>query len=180
MVAINKDKQALLTQELLKEKLHYDKDTGIFTWTDSELNHARMRGREAGCINPNGYRIIAMRFDGKFTNFYVHRLAWLYEYGEFPKLQLDHINQNKLDNRINNLRAVTHGENQRNRSMPKTNKTGFCGVSFSKGAKKYQANIMFNYQQIHLGYFENLEDAAQAVKEARTHYGFHKNHGASE
>jgi hypothetical protein len=177
-MVINTGKQALLTQELLKEKLHYDKDTGIFTWTDSKLNSASMRNKEAGCISKSGYRSIAMRFDGKFTNFYAHRLAWLYEYGEFPKLQVDHINQNKLDNRINNLREVTHRENRRNLPMLKTNKTGFCGVSFHKTRKKYQANIMVDNRQKHLGYFENPEDAAKAVKEAKEHYGFHKNHGA--
>lgn len=177
---INAVKQGLITQEYLKERLHYNKDTGVFTWKDNKLNHGCVRGKEAGCINQNGYRVIAMRFDGKFTSFYVHRLAWLYEYGEFPKLPLDHINQDRLDNRINNLRAVTHRENQRNRSMSKNNTTGFCGVSFCKRNKKYQANIMVDYRQIHLGYFENPEDAAQVVKEARAHYGFHKNHGASE
>jgi hypothetical protein len=179
-MVINKDKEDLLTQELLKEKLHYDKDTGIFTWTDSKLNAHKMRNKEAGTINSTGYRHIKITLDGKLRVFCAHRLVWLYEYGEFPKLQLDHINHNRLDNRINNLREVTSRENQRNRAMNKNNKSGYTGVTFNKAARKYRVFVSGDNRKIHLGYFEKLEDAALAAKEGREHYGFHKNHGASE
>lgn len=180
MVAINREKEDLLTQELLKEKLYYDKDTGMFTWTDSKLNHGKVRGKEAGSIDNSGYRVIVMKLGGKSRNFKAHRLAWFYVYGEFPKLQLDHINHNRLDNKISNLRQVTQRENHRNRSQQKNNTSGYNGVHFRKDAKKYQAKVKVDGRTIHLGYFKKAEDAGQAAKEAREHYGFHSNHGAAE
>ena len=180
MVAINKDKEALITQELLKERLHYDKDTGVFTWTDSKLNSNKMRGKKAGTLSKVGYVSIGLTIETKTHLYSAHRLAWFYVYGEFPKLQLDHINHDRLDNRISNLREVTNKENQRNVSMRKDNTSGYSGVWFNKVRKKYQAGIRVNYRRIHLGCFEKIEDAAKAAKEGREHYGFHKNHGAAE
>jgi len=180
MAVISKEKEALINQELLKEKLHYDKDTGIFTWTDSKLNSNKVRGKEAGSISKtNGYIYISFLLGGKHRKFGAHRLAWLYVYGEFPKEQLDHINHDRLDNRISNLREVTQRENLRNRSMPKNNTSGYNGVHFRKDTKKYQAKVKVDGRTIHLGYFKKAEDAGQAAKEAREHYGFHKNHGAN-
>ena len=181
MAVISKEKEALITQELLKEKLHYDKDTGIFTWTDSKLNYGRVRGKEAGTIrNTDGYKQITMYLGGKARHFRAHRLAWLYVYGEFPKLQLDHINHDTGDNRLSNLREVTQRENLRNRSLQKNNTSGYNGVYYDKAAGKYRARITVDNRLMHLGYFKKAEDAAQAAKEGREHYGFHKNHGVVE
>jgi hypothetical protein len=179
MVAINKDKEAILTQELLKEKLHYDKDTGVFTWLKVKKNAKNMRGKVAGCISPTiGYYTIGFTLpEGKFYNYLAHRLAWLYEHGEFPKGGLDHINHVKTDNRITNLRIATQRENCRNLSMSSRNTTGHTGVYFHKSLGKYRASVRVNYKAIHLGYFENVEDAAKAAREGREHYGFHVNHG---
>lgn len=177
MVAINKEKESLITQELLKEKLHYDKDTGVFTWTDSKLNANCARGKEAGCVTSGGYRDIKMLLGGKGRVFRAHRLAWFYVYGEFPKLHIDHINHDRADNRISNLREVTQRENQRNQSMYKNNTSGYNGVFFRKQVEKYEARVRVDGRLMFLGYFKKIEDAAQAVKEAREHYGFHVNHG---
>lgn len=176
-MAINKDKELLLTQKLLKERLHYDKETGVFTWLDNELNSGKVRGKKAGCINNMGYKVLGITIDGKHYLFTQHRLAWLYEYGEFPKEGLDHINHVKTDNRITNLRVTTQRENIRNMSMSSKNTTGYTGVSFNKAHNKYEAYVKVNYKQIHLGRFEDIEDAAKAAKEGRKHYGFHVNHG---
>ena len=177
MELVKKDKELLLTQKLLKERLHYDKDTGIFTWFDSNLNAHKARGKVAGCNNKVGYVQIGLRLEDKFYVYLAHRLAWLYEYGEFPKGGLDHINHVKADNRITNLRIATQRENIRNMSMSSRNTTGYTGVSFNKRAKKYEAYVKVDYKQIHLGYFKNVEEAAKAAKEGREHYGFHVNHG---
>ena len=179
MVAINKDKELALTQELLKEKLHYDKDTGVFTWLDVKSNGYKMRGKVAGNTNAlTGYSSIGFTLsEAKFYVYLAHRLAWLYEYGEFPKDGLDHINHVKTDNRIKNLRIATKRENIRNMSMSSNNTTGHTGVCFSKANNKYVAYVKVNYKQIHLGYFKNVEDAAKAAREGREHYGFHVNHG---
>ncbi len=179
-MVINKEKEALITQEYLRERLHYDKDTGIFTWTDSKLNANRARGKKAGCIYKNGYRYLDLTVNKKPYTYTAHRLAWFYIYGEFPKMMLDHINHNKLDNRISNLREVTHKENQRNKRVNIRNTSGHTGVSFDKTCQKYKAQVTVDGKNKHFGYFQNVEDAAKAAKEAREHYGFHKNHGAAE
>ena len=177
MVDINKDKEALLSQEMLKERIHYDKETGFFTWLDVKVNGKRMRNKRSGSINGGGYIQVRLSLDGKSYALFAHRLAWLYEYGEFPSGNLDHLNRNRTDNRITNLRIATTRENGRNRSMSSNNTTGHNGIGFSKARNKYHARIRVNYKQKHLGYFENIEDAAKAVKEARAHYGYHENHG---
>lgn len=179
MELIKKDKEVALTQEVLKERLHYDKDTGIFTWLDIKKNAKNMRGKVAGSISPTtGYYTIGFTIpEGKFYNYRAHRLAWLYEHGEFPKGDLDHINHVKTDNRITNLRMATHKENMRNQSLSSRNTTGYIGVHFHKPLGKYCASVRVNYKLIHLGYFENIEDAAKAAREGREHYGFHVNHG---
>ena len=180
MAAINKDKELLITQELLKERLHYDKDTGIFTWLDIKVNGNSARNKRAGSIDRAGYVKIGFSVNSKFYLFQAHRLAWLYEYGEFPSENLDHLNHNKADNSIINLRIATHRENLRNQSMSSNNTTGYTGVSFNKRADKYEAYVTVSYKMTHLGYFKNIEDAAKAAQEARAHYGFHVNHGQTD
>ena len=176
-MAINKDKEAIITQELIKERLHYDKNTGVFTWLDVKANAHRMRGKVAGSLLTTGYIQIELRVNEKRYAFRAHRLAWLYEHGEFPKGGLDHINHVKTDNRIKNLRIASQRENMKNISMSSRNTTGHTGVYFKKSHGKYCASVRVDYKQIHIGYFENLEDAAKAAQEAREHYGFHVNHG---
>ena len=177
MIATNKGKEALISQELLKAKMHYDRETGVFTWLDVKINATNVRNKVAGTINGAGYVHMGFSVGGKYYKFSAHRLAWLYEYGEFPSGSLDHINHDRTDNRMTNLRIATQRENLRNQSMYCNNTTGHTGVSFSKDRNKYYAQIKVNYKQKHLGSFENIEDAAKAVKEARAHYGFHVNHG---
>lgn len=177
MELIKKDKEAVITQELLKEKLHYDKDTGVFTWLDVKSNGKKMRGKVAGYANKDGYVKIGLTLEDKFYVYLAHRLVWLYEHGEFPNGHLDHINHDRDDNRITNLRMATHRENMRNQSMSSNNTTGHSGVSFQKSRGKYCAYVCVDYKKIHLGLFENIEDAAKAAREAREHYGFHVNHG---
>lgn len=78
---------------------------------------------------------------------------------------IDHINRNRLDNRLCNLRPCTVLENNRNRGACKSNKTGFKGVCFEKSKGKYKATIGVNYKKIHIGYFETAEEASEAYKE---------------
>ena len=177
MAAINKDKELLITQELLKERIQYDKGTGVFTWLDVKVNGNKARNKRAGSIDRAGYVQIGFSVNGKSYMFSAHRLAWLYEYGGFPSENLDHLNHNKTDNSIINLRIATNRENLRNQSMSSNNTTGYTGVSFNKHADKYEAYITVNYKRKHLGCFENVEDAGKAAQEARAHYGFHENHG---
>jgi len=88
-------------------------------------------------------------------------------------LEVDHINRNRLDNRRSNLRVVTRQENMHNKSLYKTNKSGYPGIKWNKRLNKWQAQITFNKQRIHLGVFENLQDAIASRRLAE--YGVHFN-----
>ena len=145
----------MLTQEHLKELLHYDPDTGIFTNLTQRANAVKI-GSVAGAKKPSGYIYISV--DNKLYR--LHRLDWLYVYGEFPEKSLDHINEIKDDNSIINLRLATRQENAQNISSPQLNNTsGFRGVSWNKGVKKWTAAININGRKKHLGVFDTAEEA---------------------
>lgn len=158
----------MITQEQLKELLHYDPDTGKFARIKvlSDNNPRAKVGEEAGSIDMYGYRQIGLLG----SNYRAHRLAWLYTYGVWPKNQIDHINRVRYDNRIINLRDVTNNQNIRNIS---NNTSGHVGVSWSKGKHKWGSYITVNRKRLHLGYFEDIEDAVCARKEAEIKYNFY-------
>lgn len=144
-----------ITQELLKENLSYDKESGIFCRIKANTNAVKI-GSVAGSMHSDGYMYICVNSKSNSA----HRLAWLYVYGEFPKDEIDHINGIKTDNRICNLRPSTRKENMQNlRNANKNNSTGFLGVSFDKRANKFTAQIHINGKQKKLGTFNNPEDA---------------------
>ena len=161
-----------ITQKLLKEFLAYDELTGIFIWIVGRRG-VKASGSVAGYLNNRGYIQITLR--GK--RYYAHRLAWFYKYGEFPKHQIDHINHDKIDNRIINLREVSHQENHKNRPLHKNNSSGVVGVYWNKECNKWHATIKIDKKLTHLGLFINKEDVVKARKEANIKNGFHKNHG---
>ena len=103
-----------LTQKELKVFLHYCPTSGVFTRSITVCNKAR-KGDKISGKTTKGY----IRVRIKRTEYYAHRLAWLYVYGEWPKDQIDHINRDKSDNRITNLRDVTCSENNRNKGPRK-------------------------------------------------------------
>lgn len=149
----------MITQSELKEILHYDLDTGFFTWLVDKSKSIKA-GTVAKNVNHKGY--CRIKIDGQ--EYLSHRLAWLYMYGVMPKNGIDHINNIKTDNRITNLREATHFQNMRNRLLTVRNKTGYKGVSFCKRAKKFKAGITFNLKQIHLGYFIDAKSASLAYE----------------
>lgn len=162
-----------LTHKILLSKLNYNKYTGIFTWQDSASN-AIKNGDIAGAkIQKNGYKIVSI--SGK--SYYCHRLAWFYEYGLMPKQDIDHINHNRIDNRISNLREITRQENNKNLSMRTTNTSGVMGVYWVKSRQKWNVKIGINGKSINLGYYKLKEDAILVRKNAEDRYGFHINHG---
>lgn len=164
----------MLTQAKLKEVLHYDPETGDFTWVTSPANCIKA-GDKAGSKDSYGYHKIAL--GGK--TYKAHRLAWLYTNGEFPEDAIDHINGVRDDNRLVNLRAVTTRENQQNQKKFIHNTSGTTGVHWHKGAQKWVARIFTNGKRIHLGSFEALALAIEARKAADRLYNFHPNHGRS-
>lgn len=155
----------------LRDALHYSPDTGIFVWKTSR--HGRcQKGMTAGKLNGHGYRQIG--FEKK--NFMAHRLAWAFEYGEWPNGDVDHINRDKDDNRITNLRLATQSQNNANQGMYCTNTSGFKGVTRLRYA--WQAQIQVNGKNHYLGSFRSKEDAARAYLEAaKLHFGEFANAG---
>jgi len=113
-----------------------------------------------------------------FTRQYLaHRVAWAITNGEWPKDQIDHINHDKTDNRISNLRDVTQTENQKNASVRKDNTSGVVGVNWSKQLSKWRARISVSGRNKCLGYFSDKKDAVAARAGAEIECGYHRNHG---
>lgn len=146
-----------------REALRYDPETGNLYWRFSRgrFGNSVKAGAKAGCLHRHsGY--IVVRLNGKLLK--AHRLAWLLTYGEWPKEHVDHVNCDKGDNRISNLRAADHTTNKWNRRKYKSNKSGFKGVS--RYRNKWQAAITANGTITSLGRFDTPEDAYAAYCEA--------------
>ena len=103
-----------------------------------------------------------------------HRLAWFYVYGAWPNGDLDHINGDKLDNRIANLREATRKQNMQNVRQHKHNTSGVKGVAWHSQRNKWRAYIFVDYRQIHLGLFDTKEAAAAARMNAEEIYHSHR------
>lgn len=152
---------AELTQERLRELLHYDLGTGIFRWRISTGRKIKA-GSVAGSRMGNGY--IHIGIDSR--KYQAHRLAWLYVNGEWPSKDIDHKNNVKDDNRIGNLRLATMSQNIANARRRSDNTSGFKGVSWKKRDSKWCARIRDGNKYRHLGLFTDPADAAKAYDAA--------------
>ena len=153
----------ILTVSRVRELLHYQPETGVFTWLFITSNRVKV-GDVAGGFDAEGYRRISI--DGH--NYKAHRLAWLYVHGKWPVDQIDHIDCQKNNNRLCNLREATGSGNQQNQRAPgRGNTSGFLGVSWSVRAKKWKAQITVNGKKIYLGYFPAAELAHAAYLQAK-------------
>ena len=160
-----------VTQELVQRLYTYNHETGDLIC--KQPRHLLKVGDIVGSLQNTGYLATSI---GN-TSYLVHRLIWLYVKGYFPE-QVDHINHNKLDNRLCNLREVSNMNNTRNCSLSKNSRVKVNGVSYMPRTDKFRAYIMVNRKHIHLGVFQYIEDAIEARKKADLDYGFHVNHGA--
>lgn len=178
-----------LTQELLKELLHYDPETGVFTWKERDIKYFRSL---ASCKTWNsrfankvaGSRRICGSSGKEYIDIHIiyrlyasHRLAYLYMTGNFPEDQIDHDDGNGTNNVFSNLSPITGPENQKNMRLKENNTSGFNGVTWCKRTGKWQAYVTVNREYKFLGRFLNINDAIGARNSANIKYGFHKNHG---
>jgi hypothetical protein len=133
--------------------------------------------RRIGTDNGDGHLVIKTPAGKKL----VHRLLWESVYGSIPEgYELDHINGNRKDNRIDNLRCVTRTQNAQNRHKPhKGNTSGVKGVSWYKRSSKYVAQICVNGKRTTLGYRGTLEEAAALYAEAAAKYHTHNPAGGT-
>lgn len=159
----------MLTQEILNELFRYDPVTGVLT--------RRRTSKEAGTIKTNGdgnfYRQVCIA--GKI--YYTHRLVFLIVEGRMPEEQVDHINDDGLDNRWANLRKVSNSTNGKNVKLHVTNTSGQVGVSWNKQHSRWMSVIFVEGKLRYLGLYSDFRAAVMVRKAAEARYGFHENHG---
>lgn len=179
----NIDGVFMLTKEYLKSVVFYDQDSGQMTWKKRPVWHfktnsawltwnKRYAGKPAVTIDGKGYRVISINT----KRYLVHRLVWLYVYGVWPKI-IDHINGIKTDNRLCNLRNVSHGENHKNMKKAKNNTSGVTGVYFNKNRNLWCAQMKHNGVTYHIGSSKVFEEAVKMRKNEEAKLNFSKRHG---
>lgn len=151
-----------VTQNRLHQLFEYDQEKGCFI---RKINAGSSKvGDIAGCVNSIGY--VQIYVDGK--NYTGHRLAWLYVNNEWPDCDIDHIDGNRSNNAISNLRLASRSQNNQNvKSCRSDNKSGYLGVSFHKQMSKWCARIKIGTVYKHLGLFNTPEEASNAYIEAK-------------
>lgn len=142
---MTKAKKIPLTQEQLKDKYNYDPTTGVLSYTTNFCNRRNPhKGKRAGYVAKDSYRVVGI--SGHQGQFFAHRLIWKWYYGEEPPHVLNHINQNGLDNRIENLEFSTNRENQHNAKMRSDNTLGEANIYNKKDTKFLYASVKSNGQ----------------------------------
>lgn len=169
----------------LAQLLEFDPEKGEIYWLPrpetmfaSEQSCRTWNSRYAGkraftYVDVHGY----MRGTIFDRPYFAHRVIWALAYRTWPAGQIDHINGDKTDNRLLNLRVVTNQENGRNQKRHRTNTSGMRGVCWDKKNLKWMARIKVDGFQKNLGRFDRYEDAVSKRIEAEATYGFHPNHG---
>lgn len=152
-----------MDQEKLKTSLRYDADTGEFYWNVPKKTRYGIvqPGARAGYTLQNGYRIIGLDKERLLS----HRLAWLYVYGKWPQGFIDHIDGDRANNAISNLRVASRSQNSWN-SRKTWGKSGIRGVTFNRNEGRWVANININGARRFLGYFDDPESAKAAYGDA--------------
>ena len=151
----------MVTQEQLKEYFHYSDGTLIWKKTISK-NTERLIGKVAGSITDSGYWCVVL----ERKKYYAHRLIFLYHHGYIPDC-IDHINGNKTDNRIENLRESTQQQNCFNANKKSTNTSGVKGISWHKQSKKWRAECCVNYKNHYLGLYDDMSEAISVLEKFR-------------
>lgn len=172
-------KRQYLSIELVQQSLRYD--DGKLFWLTRPLHHfidervwklwnTRYAGKEAGCYSErNGRPRWVLGFNGRVV--YRYRAVWVLCNGEWPG-EIDHRNRDPVDDRIENLRVVTHAQNQKNMSRSKLNRSGFKGVHWYPPLSKWRAGIKVDGKSVFLGHFDDLAEAHAAyVAAAKKYHG---------
>lgn len=180
-----------ITPQLLRQLLEYDPDTGALRWLyrpatlfpDSGQggragNKRRWDAQYAGRRALDAADASGRRSGTLFgKRVFAHRVAWAIHYGCWPFGDIDHIDGDPANNRIGNLREVTHGENMKNRSLQRNNASGVSGVSWNKSRQRWEAYIKVEGSRIPLGFWESREEASAARYGALKVAGFADRHG---
>lgn len=184
MTETEKKALALVNASQLHELLDYDQSSGALTWRkrdicwfksrrDCEAWNTRYAGKPANHLHKFGYVVIRL-FGRPYKG---HRIAYAMYHGRWPALQIDHINGDKADNRIANLREVDNRTNAMNTKTHRHNTSGVSGVHWSTRDKKWIARIGTTKAGSFIGAFKSFDDAVSARKRAERDLGYHPNHG---
>lgn len=177
-----------ITQEILRELLDYNVETGELRWREREIHwfadsekqsafqscrafNGQFAGKLVTSHRPDGYLQIGIL--GEYYR--AHRVIWKWMTGAWPD-HVDHINGIRDDNRWENLRSVSASENHRNRGTPRGNTSGFVGVFWNKQKRKWASTICVNGKRTRLGFFDAPEDAHAAYQHAASQLGFSDRH----
>ncbi len=144
----------------IKKALLYDMGAGQLVWAIERSNGGKIFGKIAGNLNKEGYRTLGFLK----RRYQVHRLIWYFHYGDWPALDIDHINGNRADNRITNLRLATHRQNLHNTKHHRSGK--LVGCHFLKSLGRWRAMITIDHKRVFLGMHKTEELAHSAYKEA--------------
>lgn len=156
--------QKLTPISLLRQWYYYHPESGAISLAPNSL---RKSGKPIGQITKNGYMAVRVTDEtGISRRFMVHRIAWALYYGRWPDIHIDHINGDRSDNRISNLRAATNSQNSMNRSCHSNSLTGIKGVTWDKQRKKWMARLNKGGKFINLGRFETSDEAKMAYDAA--------------
>lgn len=181
--------KALPSQEVLRQLLDYDPETGALTWRERgvewfkdgkqtrEHSAATWNGKNAGrsaFTTPLRSGHLSARLLGRTS--LAHRVIWKWMTGDDADT-VDHIDGKQSNNRWDNLRSVAHAINGRNCKLKKNNTSGANGVSWCNRRKKWAASVHVDYRKRFLGEFEDFEKAVAVRRAAEKAHGFHKNHG---
>lgn len=165
----------MITQKEAQELFHYDRETGLMWWIKRRSNNTRLGTPFKFTNASHGY--IVIRINNKLE--LLHRVAWVYANGDIPAgMEIDHIDGDKLNNKLSNLRMSNHQENNQNKPMRPDNTSGYKGVWKRKGFNIWYADVQANNRKIRLGPFSSPESAnKEAVKLRESMHKEFVNHG---
>lgn len=179
----------MTNQDYFNACFQYDQESGRLYWKKRPIEHfrnergfkcfnAQKSGKEAGCISRHGeidYYKVRLN---KSKLYFSHRVIWVMHNGDIPDgLDIDHKDGDGLNNRLDNLRVVTHSGNMKNRRLASHNKSGCHGINWVPRLSKWVVQITSDGYTKHLGTFADFYDAVAARKAAEAELGFHENHG---
>jgi hypothetical protein len=159
----------------LKQNIFYDNFSGILFWKEnpeksSQWNAKYSNKKVATPKNDKGYHIIKLNYDGKRYNLTEHRVVWALIKNEWPRHTIDHKDNNKSNNKIDNLRIATVGENNKNKPSTKNSTSKYKGVSWKTKENKWYVAVRVNGKSTHFGVFYDEIEAALAYNQAAKKY----------
>lgn len=149
----------------ISKLIDYSEDTGLFLWKkrDKPSFDSRFAGKLVGYCDKDGYLVVVF----KKKSIRLHRLAWYISKGVIPN-EIDHINRDKTDNRISNLRECTRSENMQNIGLRRDNSSGFKGVGWCSSANKFRARCLIDGKRKTVGYSDTADGAYELIKKSNT------------